>query len=77
MLEDVTVEVSEGVRDGHDARGEAIAAIALRSEGLLAPQDESPQLAVCVIIRRFDTFVVGEGPKGERADPRRWGVSTP
>ena len=54
---------AEGVRDGHDALGEAAASIALRAEALLAPEDEGAEFTLGVIVGRLDAVVVGEGPE--------------
>jgi len=57
----VSVLLSEGVNDGHDALGEVVSALALRAEALLAPQDEAPEFALGVVVGGLDCERVGEG----------------
>src|SRR5690606_7041957 len=51
------------VRDGHQALGEAVAAITLGPERALPPEDESAQLALRVVVRRLDVIDLDEGPE--------------
>ena len=62
--EDVPSLFARGVRNGHHALGEAIAALALRSEGALPPQHEGAQFALAVVAGRLHVVALDEGPEG-------------
>lgn len=59
----MSVLLSQGVNHAHDALGEAIAALALRAKALLAPHDETSELALGVIVRGLHPRRMGEGPQ--------------
>lgn len=54
----------QSVGDRHDPLGESVAALALRAEAALAPEDEGPELALAVVVRGFDAGHVDESPEG-------------
>ena len=65
VVEDVAALLTEGVRDGHDSRGETAAAVTLRSETFFPPENEGAELAFGMIVGGFDADLVRKGPQGE------------
>jgi nicotinate-nucleotide pyrophosphorylase (carboxylating) len=51
------------VRHGHEALGEEVAALALRAERALSPEDESPDLLLRMIVGGRDAVAVDKGPQ--------------
>jgi hypothetical protein len=49
------------VRHGHEALGEEIAALTLRTEGALSPEDECPDFLLRVIVGGRDSVAVDKG----------------
>jgi hypothetical protein len=52
-----------GVRHGHEALSEQVAAFALGPERSLAPEDEGSQLTLGMIVGRFDAITIDKGPE--------------
>jgi hypothetical protein len=48
--EHVLLLLAGGVRHGHEALGEPVAALALRAEAQLSPEDERTQLTLSVVV---------------------------
>src|ERR1700691_4736471 len=61
VLEHGAVLLSQRVRDGHDALGVPLSALALRAVRSLTPEDERPQVAFGQIVRGVHVGAIHEG----------------
>src|SRR5438034_9587382 len=66
VIDDVTLLLLEGRRDGEDAFGEATAGGAMSAPAAFAPEDGRPQGTLGGVVRRLDVRDVDERPEGGR-----------
>jgi len=61
--EGVFALLARGVRDGHHALGEHVAAVTLRAERAPTPEHKRAQLPLSVIVRWVDVVALEKGPQ--------------